>query len=133
MLSTSIKKLVTYGLETGLLPECETSYATNLILDLFHEEYYEEPKETFSNVDLESTLAELLDEAVARGLIEDSIGYRDLFDTRIMNCLVPRPAQVQKTFRDLYAESPRKATDWFYKFSQDTDYLRRYLANKKLL
>ena len=132
MLSTSIKKLVTYGLETGLLPECETSYATNLILDLFHEEYYEEPKETFSNVDLESTLAELLDEAVARGLIEDSIGYRDLFDTRIMNCLVPRPAQVQKTFRDLYAESPRKATDWFYKFSQDTDYIRRYRAKKDL-
>ena len=132
MLSTSIKKLVTYGLETGLLPECETSYATNLILDLFHEEYYEEPKETFSNVDLESTLAELLDEAVARGLIEDSIGYRDLFDTRIMNCLVPRPAQVQKTFRNLYAESPRKATDWFYKFSQDTDYIRRYRAKKDL-
>ena len=132
MLSTSIKKLVTYGLETGLLPECETSYATNLILDLFHEEYYEEPKETFSNDDLESTLAELLDEAVARGLIEDSIGYRDLFDTRIMNCLVPRPAQVQKTFRDLYAESPRKATDWFYKFSQDTDYIRRYRAKKDL-
>ena len=61
MLSTSIKKLVTYGLETGLLPECEASYATNLILDLFREEYYEEPKETFENVDLESTLADLLD------------------------------------------------------------------------
>ena len=132
MLSTSIKKLVTYGLETGLLPECETSYATNLILDLFHEDYYEEPTETFANVDLESTLAELLDEAVSRGLIEDSIGYRDLFDTRIMNCLVPRPAQVQKTFWDLYADSPQAATDWFYKFSQDTDYIRRYRAKKDL-
>ena len=132
MLSKSIKKLITYGLETGLLPECEVSYATNLILDLFREEYYEEPKETFENVDLESTLVELLDEAVARGLIEDSIGYRDLFDTRIMNCLVPRPAQVQKMFWDLYAESPETATDWFYKFSQDTDYIRRYRAVKDL-
>ncbi len=132
MLSTSIKKLVTYGLETGLLPECEASYATNLILDLFREEYYEEPKETFENVDLESTLADLLDEAVARGLIEDSIGYRDLFDTRIMNCLVPRPAEVQRTFREHYANSPEEATDWFYKFSQDTDYIRRYRAKKDL-
>ena len=92
MLSTSIKKLITYGLESGLLPENEVYYATNLLLDCFHEEYYEETDETFANVDLESTLAELLDEAVRRGIIEDGIASRDLFDTRLMNCLTPRPA-----------------------------------------
>jgi galT_2: galactose-1-phosphate uridylyltransferase len=59
-------------------------------------------------------LDELLDEAVKRGLIEDSIVYRDLFDTRLMNCLMPRPGQVQKEFWDKYAESPKKATDYFY-------------------
>ena len=132
MLSTSIKKLITYGLESGLLPENEVYYATNLLLDCFHEEYYEETDETFANVDLESTLAELLDEAVRRGIIEDGIASRDLFDTRLMNCLTPRPAQVQQTFWSLYEKSPKEATDWFYKFSQDTDYIRRYRAKKDL-
>ncbi len=130
MLSSAIKKLVTYGLETGLLPACEKAYATNLLLDCFHEEHYEEPAEEFKNVDLEETLKELLDEAVSRGIIEDSIGYRDLFDTRLMNCLTPRPAEVIRTFREKYDRSPAEATDWYYKFSQDTDYIRRYRAKK---
>ena len=132
MLSTSIKKLITYGLTSGLLPANEVYYATNLLLDCFHEDYYEETEETFADVDLESTLAELLDEAVARGIIEDGIASRDLFDTRLMNCLTPRPAQVQQTFWSLYEKSPKEATDWFYKFSQDTDYIRRYRAKKDL-
>lgn len=100
MLNESIKKLVTYGMETGLVPECERNYTINLLLDLFHQDDYEEPQEEYTNVDLESTLKELLDEAVTRGIIEDSIGYRDLFDTKIMNCLMPRSgtgtAEVQR-------------------------------------
>src|SRR5699024_9617765 len=79
---------------------------------------------------LEEVLQELLAEAVDRGLIEDSIGYRDLFDTRLMNCLLPRPVQVQKEFWSRYEESPEKATDYFYKFSQDSDYIRRYRVKK---
>ncbi len=130
MLSSSIKKLVTYGCETGLLPECEKAYATNLLLDCFREEYYEEPAEEYKDVDLEETLKELLDEAVSRGIIEDGIASRDLFDTRLMNCLVPRPAEVIRMFREKYAVSPAEATDWYYKFSQDTDYIRRYRAKK---
>ena len=130
MLNESISKLVQYGIETGLLPECEKIYATNLILDLFHEDSYEEPAEKVEHVDLESTLQELLDEAVKRGIIEDSIGYRDLFDTKIMNCLVPRPAQVQKTFWEEYEKAPKAATEYFYKLSQDSDYIRRYRVKK---
>ena len=64
MLNESIRKLVQYGIETGLTPECEKNYTTNLLLDLFHEEEYQEPEGTFSEVDLEETLRELLDEAV---------------------------------------------------------------------
>ena len=77
MLNNSIKKLVQYGLETGLVPACERNYPINLLLDLFRQDDYEEPAEEYENVDLEETLGELLDEAVKRGLIEDSIGYRD--------------------------------------------------------
>ena len=130
MLNESISRLVQYGIETGLLPECEKIYATNLLLDLFHEDSYEEPEEKAENIDLESVLKELLDEAVNRGLIEDSIGYRDLFDTKMMNCLVPRPAQVQKEFWDAYEKSPEAATEYFYKLSQDSDYIRRYRVKK---
>ena len=130
MLNKSISKLVQYGIETGLMPECEKNYAVNLLLDVFHEDEYQEPEETFSNVDLEETLGELLDEAVKRELIQDSVVYRDLFDTRLMNCLMPRPAQVQKEFWENYREDPRKATDYFYKLSQDSDYIRRYRVKK---
>lgn len=130
MLNESISRLVQYGIETGLLPECEKIYATNLLLDLFHEDSYEEPEEKAENIDLESVLKELLDEAVNRGVIEDSIGYRDLFDTKMMNCLVPRPAQVQKEFWDAYEKSPEAATEYFYKLSQDSDYIRRYRVKK---
>lgn len=130
MLNESIKKLVAYGMETGLVPECERNYTINLLLDLFHQDDYEEPQEEYTNVDLESTLKELLDEAVTRGIIEDSIGYRDLFDTKIMNCLMPRPAQVQQKFKEEYAKSPECATAYFYKLSQDSDYIRRYRIKK---
>lgn len=130
MLSKSIKKLVQYGVETGLVPECERIYTTNLLLELFHEDDYEDTELPDGKISLEETLSELLDEACRRGIIEDSIGYRDLFDTKLMNCLVPRPAQVQKEFWDKYETSPKEATDYYYKLSQDSDYIRRYRVCK---
>lgn len=130
MLDMSIKKLVQYGTETGLLPECERIYAINLLLELFREDSYEEPEEDCQDICLEEVLKELLDEAVRRGIIEDSIGYRDLFDTKLMNCLVPRPAQVQREFLEKYQKSPEEATAYFYKLSQDSDYIRRYRVVK---
>ena len=136
MLSESIKKLVEYGIETGITPECERIYTTNLLLDLFHEDSYGEscePEEnTGGKTGLEEILKELLDEAVSRGIIEDSITYRDLFDTKLMNCLVPRPAQVQAAFWKEYEKSPEAATEYYYKFSQDTDYIRRYRVKKDM-
>lgn len=125
MLSEQIAALVQYGITTGLVPECEKIYTTNLILDLFHEDDYEEP-DSIPEEPLEEILKELLDEACRRELIPDSIAYRDLFDTRLMNCLVPRPSQVQQEFWKKYEKSPVEATNYFYKFSQDSDYIRRY-------
>jgi len=132
MIYEAIKKLVTYGLETGLVPAEEKIYTTNLILDVLNLSDYEEPADEYSNVELEPVLAEMLDYAVANELIEDSITYKDLFDTRIMNCLMPRPSQVIKTFNEKYAVSPKEATDYYYKLSQDSDYIRRYRVCKDM-
>ncbi len=136
MLSENIYKLVQYGIDTGLTPECERNYTVNLLLDLFKEDAYIPPEEVpattsdGSAADLEEILRPLLDEAVQRGIISDSIAYRDLFDAKLMNCLMPRPAQVQKEFRERYKNSPKEATDYFYRLSQDSDYIRRYRIKK---
>ena len=126
MVYEAIKKLVTYGLETGLISKEEKIYSTNLILDVLKLDDYEEPEENYEKVELQAVLKELLDYAVEKGLTEDSVVYRDLFDTRLMNCLMPRPSQVIKTFNEKYAVSPKEATDYYYKLSQDSDYIRRY-------
>ncbi len=126
MVYEAIKKLVTYGIEMGLISEEERIYSTNLILDVLKLDDYEEPEENYKDVELQPVLKELLDFAVEKGLIEDSVVYRDLFDTRLMNCLMPRPSQVIKTFKEKYAVSPKEATDYYYKLSRDSDYIRRY-------
>ena len=130
MLYENIKKLVQYGVETGLTPACEKNYTINLLLDVFKEDEYVEPEEEYRDINLEEVLNALLDEAVKRNLIEDSVVYRDLFDTRLMNCLMPRPAQVQNEFWSRYEKDPQEATDYFYKLSQDSDYIRRYRVKK---
>lgn len=130
MFFENIKKLVQYGIDTGLTPECERIYTTNLLLELFGEDSYEDTDISGQEMGLETVLGELLDEAVSRGIIEDSIVYRDLFDTKLMNCLMPRPAQVQAEFAKRYEKSPLEATNYFYKLSQDSDYIRRYRIKK---
>ena len=132
MLYENIKKLVAYGIQTGLTPECERTYTINLLLEMFHEDNYEDVETDTDCIDLETVLKNLLDEAVSRGIIEDSVVYRDLFDTKLMNCLLPRPAQVQNTFREKYNISPEEATKFYYKFSQDSDYIRRYRVKKDM-
>lgn len=128
----NIKKLVEYGIQTGLTPKCERIYTTNLLLDLFHEDSYTDTTVDTSEIILEDVLKDLLNEACKRGIIEDSIVYRDLFDTKMMNCLMPRPAQVQKTFWEHYAVSPEDATAYYYQFSQNSDYIRRYRIKKDM-
>ena len=130
MLYEAIKKLVQYGINTGLTPESERIYTTNLLLDVMKEDSYEDMPCDLSNIVLEDVLAELLDEAVKRDIIEDSITYRDLLDTKLMNCLMPRPSQIQTDFWKKYETSPETATDYYYKLSQDSDYIRRYRIRK---
>ncbi|MCI8950485.1 MAG: UDP-glucose--hexose-1-phosphate uridylyltransferase [Lachnospiraceae bacterium] len=133
MVYKAVKGLVQYGLNSGLLKEEDRIYATNQILDVLKLDEYEEPDEREECEDLESILKELMDYAHKQGILpEDSVVYRDLFDTRLMNCLMPRPSQVVEAFWKHYQESPEAATDYFYKLSQDSDYIRRYRVCKDL-
>lgn len=132
MIFDSIKKLVCYGIECELIKDCDKVYATNRILECLRLDEYEEPSKDFTNVNLEETLKELLDFAVEQNIIEDSIVYRDLFDAKLMACLMPMPHEVIERFYSLYEESPEKATDYFYKLSRDSDYIRRYRIVKDM-
>ena len=90
MLSESIYRLVRYGMDTGLTPECEKNYTIKRLLELFKEDDYIEPEESGTQPDLEAILKAPLDEAVARGIISDGIVVRALFDTELMNWLITR-------------------------------------------
>ena len=126
MIDEAVSKLAAYALRTGLIAECEYTWAVNTILDALKLDSYTDPGKDWGKIDLAAVLDELLDDAYARGaLTENSVVYRDLFDTELMGRLTPRPAQVIEKFQALYRESPRAATDWYYQFSQDTNYIRR--------
>ena len=129
MIDKSIRKLICYGLEKGLFDRRDTVYITNRILEILGLDSFD-CHENFTSVDLEEILKEILDFAVEKGLIEDTITQRDLFDTKVMAALLPRPSEVTNKFYSLYAESPKTATDYFYKLSCDSDYIRRYRIKK---
>lgn len=131
MIDKSIKKLVCYGMEKGLFTERDRIYVTNRILEILNLDEYD-CEEEFTNVNLEDTLKELLDFAVEKGLIEDSIVHRDLFDTKLMGAMMPRPSEVTDRFYELYKASPKSATDYFYSLSCDSDYIRRYRVEKDI-
>lgn len=133
MLQENIKKLVQYGINCGLTPECERIYTTNLLLECMKEDEYTDPDCDLSDIVLEDVLKGLLDEAINRGIIEDSITDRDLFDTKLMNQLCPRPSQVIEKFYSIYNnEGPQAATDFFYSMSRNSDYIRTYRVKKDL-
>ena len=127
---TYIASLVQYGLDCGLLETCDRIYVTNQLLQVLGLDSYT-PAEP-ENLPLEETLKGLLDDAVARGICGEDITSRDLFDTKLMGILTPAPREVRKKFASLYRESPKAATDWYYQFSQDTDYIRRYRIQKDM-
>nr|MBQ5811190.1 UDP-glucose--hexose-1-phosphate uridylyltransferase [Clostridia bacterium] len=133
MIFESIKKLVCYAEEKFLISPVDRTWATNRILEALEIDEYIEPEEEYFDVDLESTLAEILDYAAEKGLIkENTVTYRDLFDTKLMGLLTPAPREVVDMFTALYGSSPEDATDYYYKLSEDTDYIRTYRVNKDL-
>ena len=120
----AIASLVEYGREKQLIEPCEKVWATNGILAALRLDTLEEA-EPVKDVPLAQILNTLLDDAASRGVIDgESITQRDILDTALMAVLTPRPSQVIRTFEEKYAASPEQATDWYYRFSQDTNYIR---------
>ena len=130
MINTYIASLIRYALNAGLIEECDKIYITNQLLDVLGLYTYEETPA--KEMPLEEILQGILTYAAEAGICADDITSRDLFDTRLMGILTPAPREVRKTFAALYAQSPKKATDWYYRFSQDTDYIRRYRISKDM-
>ena len=128
----NINRLAAYGLKSGLIEKEDLIFVKNQLLaalglDGFEnaEQAAELPEVEIS--DLEDILKNLLDYAVEHNLTQgDGIAARDLFDTKLMSLLTDRPSNIVSKFNELYKSSPKEATNWFYKFSQDTDYIRRY-------
>ena len=124
--STYIAALVEYAVERKLIEGADRVWARNQLLAALALDDWREPEESLKDASLEETLGALLDDAAARGVIGDDITSRDLLDTRLMGILTPRPGAVIGKFRSRCAQSMQEATDWYYRFSQDTDYIRRY-------
>ncbi len=121
---TCIVSLIQYGLDCGLIEPCDRTYLINQLLQTLKLDSYH-PAEP-AKLPLEEILRQLLDDAVRRGVCGSDSTSRDLLDTALMGVLTPRPGEVRRRFAALFRESPEAATDWYYRFSQDTDYIRRY-------
>lgn len=142
----AVIKLAGYGLKTGLIEDEDLVYTVNQLLMTIEKEdfdgdlagpaaYAEELTEDMitDGRELEAVLKVLVGYAAGKGLTGgDSVVYSDLFDTKLMGVLTPRPSAVIRKFRSLYSQDPKKATDWYYGFSQDTDYIRRYRVSRDI-
>lgn len=124
MTDGKIKALIDYAVNNGLIEEYDRAYCINGIISLFGKDAFDNSAEPYKGSFAE-ILESLTDDAVEMGLIDSGSVSRDLFDTKIMGILTPRPSYVIGKFRELYNECPEKATDWYYKFSGDTNYIRR--------
>ena len=130
-IETYIDALVSYAMNTGLAEPEDHWVLVNRILDILQKPDYE-PSDEPQPEDIEEILGGILDYAVENGLCDDNITAKDIFDTRIMGAVTPMPREIVRTFWEKYEKDPVEATDWYYKFSCDTDYIRRYRIEKDM-
>ena len=127
MINEYINELVAYGLNQGLVDPEDEVYVTNRLLELFQlTEHEGTAKEVRSERELSQILNDMLEYACRQGMLEEeTITEKDLFDTKIMGILTPYPSTVRRQFWDKYNISPKAATDFYYQFSQATNYIRK--------
>ena len=124
--SSAIKSLVKYGIKEGLLDSLDEIWAINRVLEVLELDAIESDAKICESASLEDILKVLLEYACEKGICEDSVVYRDLFDTKIMGAICPRPSEIIKKFNELYAGAPEKATEFYYHISRKSDYIREY-------
>lgn len=129
-MNTKINQLINYGLENQMISLYDVDYSINMLLDLFKLDCFE--RTTVEKIDYYLLIEDMLDYAVKVGLIEDNITERDLFDTKIMNCIMPRPNEVVNKFYQLYDENKQKATQYFYDLSIHSNYIRKARTDKNI-
>lgn len=133
MLNTQINRLIHFGLQKKLIYPEDSVYARNLLLALLHQNDFKEEEINETLKTATPILEKILEYAVEHNLIEDTITEKDIFDTKIMNCLMPRPSEVVRTFQTLYKENPEKATEYFYDLSIASNYIRKDRTDKNIV
>lgn len=129
-INVAVKSLVRYAISNGMIEKWDEIWAINTVCQALNMDSFEDCEA--ENAELEDILASILDYAVENGLCEDSVVYRDLFDTKIMGLLTPKPSEVISKFHFLYSRDKKAATDYYYKLCQDSDYIRRYRIKNDL-
>ena len=122
----AIKSLVAYAIREKLIEKEDEIWAVNRILEILSMDSIPADAEINESAELEELLKAILDYAVEKGLCEDSVVYKDLFDTKVMGTLTPRPSEVIKKFSAEYEKSPKDATDYYYNLALKSDYIREY-------
>lgn len=129
-INVAVKSLVNYAIKNEMIEKWDEIWAINTVCQALNMDAFEDCEA--ENAELEDILASILDYAVENGLCEDSVVYRDLFDTKIMGLLTPKPSEVISKFHFLYCRDKKAATDYYYKLCQDSDYIRRYRIKNDL-
>ena len=120
-----VNRLINFALQNNLIDELDVVYASNLLLEVLNLDEFEEVEVDETLQTATPILENILDYAVEKGMIEDTTTERDLFDTKVMNTLMPRPSEVIKTFNEKYENNKEDATDYYYKMSIASNYIRK--------
>ena len=121
---SSIEHLIAYGISCGLITERDACYTENMLLTVLRLDGMEDCNFDVKICPIHDILSDITDYAVSVGICEDTVTHRDLFDTKVMGCLMPRPSEMAEKFDELYKKSPKDATDWYYQISCDSNYIR---------
>lgn len=124
MIEQTLERLVDRAIEQAMITERDRIYTRNQILSLLKYETYQEPKTSLTESAIPVLLNALIDDAVARGVIEDQLDLREQLDSQIMNVFLSKPTEINAQFSLYYQEDPKKATDYFYQLSQDSHYIQ---------
>ncbi len=127
-----INRLLNFAVQQELMNAEDFYYSANRLVDVLRLAEFEPEEVAEELASPMPILDNMLDYAVEQGLIEDTVNERDLFDTRLMDCVMPRPSEVIRRFQSDYARSPKAATDRFYKLSQASNYIRSDRIAKNL-